>query len=128
MSKHRRTPSPRRTLAVRLAVVALAGVVAFLGGCSAPEGTPDDDGYTGADWASELPDCDAVWVEGETLPENYDGCTPASGGISVVAAQNCSDDGGDLVYRDGLFARQGGEIAAGDRQSTAYQQASDDCG
>ena len=99
----------------------------LLAGCSASEGTPDDDGYTGADWASELPHCDDVWVEGQTLPENYDGCTPAGGGISTVAARTCSDDGGDLVYQDGFFARQGGEIAAGERQSAEYERALADC-
>ena len=29
---------------------------------------------------------------------------------------------------DGLFAREGDEVTAGDRESAAYQQASEDCG
>lgn len=128
MSKHRRLPDPRRTRTLRLSVATLAGAGALLAGCSAPEGTPDDDGYTGADWASELPHCAELWVEGQTLPEDYRGCTPEGGGLSVAATQTCSSGDGDLVYYDGYFARQGEEISAGDRQSAAYQQASDDCG
>ena len=128
MSKHRRPTNARLVRGARLSVATLAGAGLLLAGCSAPEGTPDDDGYTGADWASELPRCADLWIEGETLPADYAGCTPEGGGLSVLTAQPCSNGPGDLVHRDGMFARQGGEIAIGDRQSAAYQQAADDCG
>lgn len=103
----------------------MAASAALIGGCS--DSTPDDDGYSGADWASEQPRCADLWVEGNVLPDDYQGCIKDDGGLAVANARVCAQGSGDLVSYDGLFARQGGEVFAGERESPEYLQAYEDC-
>ena len=62
--------------------------------------------------ADALPACSEVWVVGETLPTDYEGCR-TKGGIDQGAHYACTDGNGELIgYDDQSFARLGGQIRA----------------
>ena len=62
--------------------------------------------------AEALPKCSEVWVVGETLPKDYEGCRTV-GGIDHGAHYACTDSGGDLIgHNEQFFARIGGQIKA----------------
>jgi hypothetical protein len=62
--------------------------------------------------ADALPACSEVWVVGDTLPEDYEGCR-TKGGVDQGARYACTDGGGELIgHNDQFFARLGGVIKA----------------
>ena len=76
-----------------------------------------------ADWAPNTPDCDDVWVEGNKLPKNYDGCQD-NDTRSVEGGTTAECDGFEIVSYEnkghGYFTdkqriiHDGGEQYAGD--------------
>ena len=89
-----------------LAVVLSTSVLAGCGG--------DDSGEDAAQEASgaveSLPACDDVWVAGETLPDDYDGCVIQGNEIAVFSPGECP--GGDqyATYDDTFYAVGGDTI------------------
>ena len=51
---------------------------------------------------SGLPDCETLWVDGGTLPQQYAGCTDATG-AEVKADKHPCSYGGAIVEYDGRF-------------------------
>lgn len=72
-------------------------VTAVLAACSGNVTRPEP---------SQTPACSQVWVEGDTLPADYEGCMD---GESLVVA--ISDNTGAVVYDDRLAAKPGQSIA-----------------
>lgn len=96
-----------RTFAVVLSVLLLTAC----GG-----GGDDDEGGTGS---GGLPDCADVWVEGETLPEDYEGCMDGDMTVALVTS-DCTDGSRLTGYDDRYWALLGGEIKdAGAEDATA---------
>lgn len=84
--------------------VGLAALALVLAGCS-------DDGGEGES-STGLPDCADVWVAGETLPEDYDGCMSDPDTIEAAVVMTC-DDGSEFTgFDDRLYAKLGGEIGS----------------
>jgi hypothetical protein len=74
------------------------------------------------------PKCSDVWRVGDTLPAEFEGCLNDAGAAVPLFEWSC-DDGMVLVYVDEppAFARLGGEIKAGNRQTEAFSTALDAC-
>ena len=73
--------------------------------------------------AAALPPCSDVWAVGKTLPEDYEGCQTADGGLDKGAVYACTDGKGDLVGQDEqFFARVGGPIQANGDDDEAFSQ------
>jgi len=77
-----------------------------------------------ADKAAEsLPKCSDIWVEGKTLPEDYEGCQNTGGGLDRGANYACTDGKADLIgHNDQFFARLGGQIKAYGEDEAAFSQ------
>lgn len=115
---------------MRLAVLLVAVLAA---GCSdepapdlltaspAPELTPQQSE------GPALPSCDDVWVDGATLPVNYEGCMNGDV-IEAMASLDC-DSGAEVfvTYQDRLFAFLGGPITEAGSDSPAYGKAYEEC-
>jgi hypothetical protein len=79
--------------------------------------------------AAEFPACADVWVVGQALPEDYEGCVDGDA-LVANAAFECSDSDEQLAsYEDRLWVLTPGTIAdAGDNTATdddygkAYQE------
>lgn len=68
--------------------------------------------------------CDAIWIQGQTLPSDYDGCTLPDGSASADILTPCTD-GTTLAQLDGYgYARLGERIAGGLGQDPAVEVAS----
>ncbi|HEY6548181.1 MAG TPA: hypothetical protein VI589_09755 [Vicinamibacteria bacterium] len=78
--------------------------------------------------ASEtLPDCSDVWVDGRTLPEDYEGCME-DGTIQVSETKKCSATEGSFVtFDEKHFAILGQEVSDAGVSSTEYQEAAQAC-
>jgi len=77
-----------------------------------------------ADKAAEsLPKCSDIWVEGKTLPEDYEGCQNTGSGLDRGANYACTDGKADLIgHNDQFFARLGGQIKAYGEDEAAFSQ------
>lgn len=111
----------------RLAICAALALLAT--GCSS-----DDSGdgvvadATNAPESGGLPACADVWVDGETLPEDYDGCENPDGSIEEPVIYDCdSGIGRFTTYRDELHALLGGEITEAPSNSEEYAAAYEEC-
>ena len=100
---------------IAIAVAALLSVVA----CGAGE---DEKAYTEfTDAVAATPNCADVWVVGETLPEDYEGCRDDDDVLQLSAYYTC-DDGTKLTgYDDRLYAVMGSEIR--DHNDNGYVRA-----
>lgn len=76
-----------------------------------------------------LPACEDVWVDGETLPEDYAGCF--DGTADVTAQQRSCSIGQPLVTYDDMFYAMAGarinEVAGGLEADEGYQSALMSC-
>lgn len=92
-------------------VVVLAAVVLALTGCGDEGAGEDRNDSDQADSTSESA-CGEVWVEGEVLPEGYDGCIQDGGRVLSPRHYPC-DDGRKLHrYREEFYAFEGETIVA----------------
>lgn len=74
-----------------------------------------------AEKADAMPECSEVWVEGNTLPNDYAGCRIAGGGIDQGAKYPCTDGKGELIgYNEQFFARLGGTVRAYGEDEAAF--------
>jgi len=104
-------------------VLLLAAVPLLVAGCG--DANPADPGVTPA--SESMPACGDVWVEGQTLPKDYQGCTDDKGVLQVSEIKKCtSADGEFTTYGDGFFAMLGEKISQGTASET-YQQAYATC-
>lgn len=84
------------------------------------------DGDASGTSTSGTPECSEVWVAGQTLPENYEGCTNGDE-IEAAFSYDC-EDGTSLFANDDFWVRTPGEIVAMDGEDDpAYSKAFDDC-
>lgn len=113
----------------RLATV-LVALPFLLVGCGG-----DDDGDAGsyADAVADLPDCSDVWVDGEKLPDDYEGCIDDDTVIASTASECASGDADLVTYEpdgSGFFTLSDGTIieAGEDYANTPeYGPRFDDC-
>lgn len=85
------------------AVLAMAAA-----GCG---GSGDDGGQPKADGLVEnSPPCDEVWVAGETLPEDYDGCLIQGNEVAVFSPADCPSGAQYATYADQFYAVPGDTI------------------
>lgn len=98
------------------AVLALATGVA-LAGCSDKnddsEATPSDKGSAIEldlddlrelkEWEENVPDCSEVWIAGEKLPEDYDGCMDEDGTVAIATSVPCADGLLDMAFYDDRY-------------------------
>jgi hypothetical protein len=88
------------------ALLGTAALLFTLAGCSDNDDTNNEDAG-----GPESMRCDDIWVEGEMLPEDYDGCeTPDS--IVAAVTVDCADGTKFTSYGDRLYAKLGEEIFA----------------
>jgi hypothetical protein len=88
----------------------LAAVAALaLSGCGGDEDSGGSDD-SGADVTSGTPTCSDVWVAGQTLPEDYDGCERDDGNLEAAVVQECTDGSEFTGFDDRYWAVLGGEI------------------
>lgn len=50
------------------------------------------------EWEDQAPPCSEVWIDGEKLPEGYDGCKEENGTIALATTVPCADGLLDLAY------------------------------
>lgn len=94
---------------MRTRIAALAIAPLFLAGCGGGDSEGDKDSAAPAANGG-MPACSEVWVEGETLPENYEGCDEGDA-VSAPAISECGDAEW-TSYNDEFYAKLGGEIFA----------------
>lgn len=71
------------------------------------------------DDGDELSACRDVWVVGETLPKDYEGCTADGDKVVTPELFECEEGGGHwTAYHDRFFAALGGEIVALERDNS----------
>jgi hypothetical protein len=104
--------------------VALTAVVLVTSGCG------NNTEQAGAD-LSGLPECKDIWVDGNRLPRDYEGCLAEGGDLVMSSLLACVDGSKLTTHENQFFARLGGRIAAGPGTSTqeaaAYSRALADC-
>lgn len=83
----------------KLVVVAVLAVAAAAG-CSNSNNEPSS--------STKYPDCIDVWVAGETLPDDYDGCLDGPDSLVVPVSKD-----GVVWYNDQFSAKLGGVIEEG---------------
>lgn len=84
----------------------------------------------GIDPGETTPACSDVWVDGETLPEDYEGCLENADLIAAAVFSDCAD-GSQLTSYDGRFyGLLGSEITEVEGEMAAdrgYKKAFYDC-
>lgn len=90
----------------------LLGSVALLlalTSCSSSDGdnkNPNEDGGP----TSESASCADIWVAGNTLPSDYDGCEISADLLEAAAVSECADGSKWTGYDDRFYAKLGGKI------------------
>ena len=75
-----------------------------------------------------LPACDEVWVAGQTLPGDYEGCSDDEGVLMVSEVKKCTSiDGSFTTFGARYFAMLGGEVSDAGQTSPEYDQAYTAC-
>lgn len=62
---------------------------------------------------SGVPNCQAVWVVGKTLPQEYDGCVGDDGHLVMSGLSYCADGTQFTTHENRFFAQLGDTIGAG---------------
>ena len=115
-----------------LAAIALPLALAGCGGDDEPTATPTVT-VSSADDEVMGPDCSDVWVVGQTLPDDYEGCVDDNGVFQVAVALPCSNGESELVSLEdeylwvvtpGEIQQSPGEIA---EDADGYGAAYRDC-
>lgn len=114
----------------RVALASLLPVLVLAAGCGTREDadaaspSAPTEAVTSASEAATTPDCSAVWVVGERLPEDYGGCQ--DGGVAAEDETVPCSMGDTLVrHGDGLYATPGRPIRlaeGGFAADAAYQR------
>lgn len=108
-----------------LAAIALALLAT---GCSSSDETDAADNGSDTEASSSVPACSDIWVDGQTLPEDYDGCENDGGSIEAAATIECDSGIGTFAtYQDEFFALLGGEITEAPSDSDEYAAAYEEC-
>jgi len=98
----------------RMAAAAAALAIA-LSGCGGDE--PEAEQPEASGLVETLPGCDEVWVAGETLPGDYDGCVIEGNQVKVFSPGSCPSGAEYASYQDTFYAVPGETIeesASGD--------------
>lgn len=105
-----------KTITMALATLLLA----FTAACGDDE--PEQDASKASADSSEegqedegggMPACADVWVEGETLPEGYGGCSNDDGSIAGSSYEECTDGSRIFTHDSRFFTRGDGTIVDG---------------
>ncbi len=98
--------------------------VAFVVGCS----SDDTSGSSSNGGGGGMPACDDVWVDGNTLPKDYEGCLNGNT-IEAAVTRDCKDGTKFTTYQDHFYAvlddtihANMGETAADPAYKTAYNK------
>lgn len=97
---------------MRLYLAALAVPIVLTGCGGGDDSTEPSNALKGVEqMAEDAPACADVWVAGQTLPDEYEGCTDESGMLFVATAMQC-DDGSQLVSyeQENMWVVTPGEI------------------
>lgn len=107
-----------------------ASAAALLALTLAACGDDSDSPKSGGDNDEALaPKCSDVWVAGETLPEDYEGCMDGDT-LEAAASFNCGDGSSLFQYADDFWAFGGQEIheeAGGVASAEPYKEAYATC-
>jgi len=85
------------------------GSLLALAACGADENNVTE-GASGDTTAVPPPSCSEIWVAGQTLPEDYDGCVDEDGVLAPVEPEECSDGSLAVTHADRYRAVLGGTI------------------
>lgn len=108
-----------------IAASAAALLALTLAACGDDSGSPKSVG----DDEALAPKCSDVWVAGETLPEDYEGCMDGDT-LEAAASFNCEDGSSLFQYADDFWAFGGKEIheeAGGVASAEPYKEAYATC-
>jgi hypothetical protein len=110
----------------RVVAVALGVSLALV---TASCGSDDEGGGGGGDdaVASAGAPCAEVWVDGGTLPDDYESCEEADGSTAAPVVMECSDGSSFTTYDDRFHASFGGTITKAGPSSASYTKAYEDC-
>ena len=111
------------------AVALLAISLTACGNESDQEGSGDTGNESSAPPEASVPACDEVWVEGETLPEDYEGCD-LDGTVQAAVYYDCADGRKFAAYggvEPNLWAFYGDAINAGGVDDESYAEAFASC-
>ena len=109
---------------LRRLIVAVATVVLMTSACggNAERAVPD---------VSGVPECKGIWVEGNVLPRDYEGCVGEGGDLVMASPLACADGSQFTTHEGKFFARLGGTVITGPGTSpetaATYSRALDDC-
>jgi hypothetical protein len=109
---------------LRRLIVALVIAVLATSGCG---GNTEQAGPN----LSGIPECDDIWVDGNKLPRDYEGCVNESGDLVMSSLLACVDGSQFTTHEGEFFGRLGGRIAAGPgsspQEAAVYSRALADC-
>lgn len=78
-----------------------------------------------------MPECGDIWVDGKTLPGDYEGCADDGGDLVLPALSSCADGSQFTSHDDRFFARLNGTIEVGPegppKAAAAYERFMSDC-
>ncbi len=96
-------------------LVAGVALAALLTGCGRDEGpTPVSE---------TLPACDDIWVAGETIPEDYEGCRDEDGVLQVSEIKECTkSDDRFTTFGEEFYGLLGGAIRDDGLSSPSYDE------
>lgn len=119
----------RASIAAPAALVLALSLAACGGGSDG--GKKGGGGGDAADPEAGVPKCSEVWVEGATLPKDYEGCMNG-GTTDVLVALDCEDGSKLTSYDDTYYAVLGGKIGKAAKQGgtaddPGYKKAFDAC-
>ena len=93
---------------------AVLTLVALLGGCGSDEEPP---------LSETLPACESLWVAGETIPDDYDGCRDDEGVLQVSEVKDCTaNDERFTTYGARFYGLLGGKVHDDGVDSSAYSE------
>lgn len=108
---------------MRTVILTVAALIA-LAGCGGSGTAKADDAGSGT------PKCSDVWVDGATLPKDYDGCMSGSDMLEASVTSDCADGSQLGGYDDRFYALLGGtihEVKGEIADDAGYKAAVDAC-
>lgn len=111
------------------AAVLLAALALSLAGCGGGSSSPDTPKASGP--IETWPDCSEVWVTGQTLPKDYEGCVIKGNEAKPFVGMKCPSGAKYGSYEDRWYAVLGGTVQESAQESIfsnpKYQKFTQSC-